>query len=285
MECWLALGNFATDKTRLILAGDPRLLGPVCTTQVLSGFGLKKSLLHRLISIENIENDPRQMIQLTYNYRSHPAIVEFISSNFYDDTLVAMNNTSCCTLPFLPNPGFPLMFHNVNGKQRKENNTWANIPEAKVVIDYVRKCINAGYKPEEIGVVSPYKYQGKIIRSRLKNSKVTVETVEKFQGSERKIIIITTTRIKRLGFVAEDLRFNTSVSRGKDLVILVGKEAALSKFSWFKNFIDACRNNSSTNAGGGEDDIEISEEEDNVETSEGDGEDGTWEMLENLRIY
>uniref|UniRef100_A0A914PNN7 Helicase ATP-binding domain-containing protein n=1 Tax=Panagrolaimus davidi TaxID=227884 RepID=A0A914PNN7_9BILA len=254
MDIWLAVGLLATKKTRLILAGDPKQLGPVTTVDVLStneNYGYKKSMLARYVDKNIFKNDPRYLIQLTDNHRSHEGIVKISSELFYENSLVATKpagHDSLCCLPFLQKLDFPILFHSVvSGKEETsvETRSKRNLAEVAIIVEYVKKCLKH-VKPRDIGVVSPYKYQAESIRKRLNSKEITVETVEKFQGSERRVIIISTVRTSgNLGFMADNLRFNTAITRAKHLLIVVGNINSLSTQKSWKRFIDYCRENGS----------------------------------------
>uniref|UniRef100_A0A914Q7Q8 RNA helicase n=1 Tax=Panagrolaimus davidi TaxID=227884 RepID=A0A914Q7Q8_9BILA len=260
MDVWLAVGYLATKKTRIILAGDPKQLGPTTTVEVLYNkhYGFKTSLLARLMEQDTFMNDPRYLIQLTDNHRSHEGIVKISSELFYENSLVATKpagHDSLCCLPFLQKLDFPILFHSViSGKEEtSETQSRRNMAEVEVIVRYVTLCLKY-VKSRDIGVVSPYKYQAESIRKRLNNKEITVETVEKFQGSERRVIIITTVRTSgNLGFMADDLRFNTSITRAKHLLIVVGNKSVFrTQLSW-KRFMDYCAQNDSMVDGFNED--------------------------------
>lgn len=90
--------------------------------------------------------------------------------------------------------------------------SWANLAEVNVVIHYIFKLVQM-IKTSDIGVISPYTHQTRLIWQKLnrcnipKSNKITVDSVERFQGSERRAIIITGTRTSKnqLGFMADDL--------------------------------------------------------------------------------
>lgn len=83
-----------------------------------------------------------------------------------------------------------------------------------------------GLSPNDIGVIAPYVLQVRAIEHRLKKyPDLKVGTVEEFQGLERKIILISTTRTcpggmkvditRYLGFVKCPKRINVAVSRAR----------------------------------------------------------------------
>uniref|UniRef100_A0AC34FBQ4 AAA+ ATPase domain-containing protein n=1 Tax=Panagrolaimus sp. ES5 TaxID=591445 RepID=A0AC34FBQ4_9BILA len=253
MEIWLALGHLATKETRLILAGDPKQLGPVTTVAVLNKecYGFKTSLLLRLTEQSDIFKNPQYLIQLTDNHRSHHEIVNLSSKLFYYNTVIPVNakgSNSLCRLSFLRRGDFPIHFHNVTWgfEQISETKSYRNLAEVEVVVRYIQECLPF-VNEKDIGVIAPYKFQAEAIRFRLKSHpNITVETVERFQGSERRVIIISTVRTKnKLGFMCEHSRINTAITRAKHLLIIVGNASSLKSHSQWKGIIDFCAENRS----------------------------------------
>ena len=140
---------------------------------------------------------------------------------------------------------YPVRFVDVMGQDEVDNQgSYRNITEAQAISRYINffKGLrnvegNSMIRDEDIGIIAPYKYQASLIREQLReNPNIQVNTVEKFQGTEKPIIIITTVRTeKELGFMADDLRLNTAISRAKDCLIVIGKSSTLEMFdSWKK---------------------------------------------------
>ncbi len=72
------------------------------------------------------------------------------------------------------------------------------------------------------------------------NKAVTIDCVEGFQGSQREVILISTVRTMSLGFLSCDLRLNTSISRAKSLLVVIGDERLLQQHLNWKKFIFYC---------------------------------------------
>jgi len=66
-----------------------------------------------------------------------------------------------------------------------------NQKEAYLVIHYIKELIKSGVRDQDIGVVTPYRRQGRLIREKLqrtlilKNHQILVGSTEEFQGQER----------------------------------------------------------------------------------------------------
>lgn len=83
-----------------------------------------------------------------------------------------------------------------------------------------------GLNSNDIGIIAPYILQVRALEHRIKKyPDIKVGTVEEFQGLERKIILISTTRTcpggmkidvsRHLGFVKCPKRINVAVSRAR----------------------------------------------------------------------
>eukprot|EP00768_Dysnectes_brevis_P006364 gnl/Dysnectes_brevis/4981_a6959_376.p1 GENE.gnl/Dysnectes_brevis/4981_a6959_376~~gnl/Dysnectes_brevis/4981_a6959_376.p1 ORF type:complete len:1050 (+),score=327.54 gnl/Dysnectes_brevis/4981_a6959_376:379-3150(+) len=231
-----------------VLIGDPRQLGPIVSNNTARQIGFGISLLDRLLSSPGMSS---RSVMLNRNYRSLPEIIQPSSRMFYNSKLQAAaprtaRMEALLRSRVLPAQGFPFAFYSVMGRDMREgtSSSWFNPEEVSQVAHLVSALVSEGIPPAEIGVISPYHQQGCKIRRVLhkmghKYHGVTVGTVEKFQGSERDAIIISTVRSchtgnissdirHALGFVANPRRLNVAVTRARGLVAVVGNPMALS---------------------------------------------------------
>ncbi|XP_030640613.1 putative helicase mov-10-B.2 [Chanos chanos] len=223
---------------QLVLAGDPKQLGPVLRSPLAIKYGLGISLLERLMQTNPLyqknssgEFDNRYVTKLLQNYRSHRAILEIPNELFYEHELqVCADEIACssyCSWEYLPKRGFPVIFRGVLGKDDREENSpsFFNISEIEVIIDYLKKLLQSQGKkglskisPGEIGIITPYRKQVEKIRQAIRVhdkdlktymgiEKLKVGSVEEFQGQERKVIIISTVRSTK-DYVKFDEDFN-----------------------------------------------------------------------------
>lgn len=255
----------------IILAGDPRQLGPVIRNPLARGYRLGVSLLERLMELpvyqrqENGYFNPQMLTKLLKNFRSHKDILHIPNELFYENELEVFADEvvseSLSHWERLPLRGCPIIFHGVQGRDLREscNPSYYNPEEIKVVVEYVvallegKGGLRTRVREEDIGIVSPYRKQVLKIRSLLQKRNrggVTVGSTEEFQGQERMIIIITTVRSNpdllsrdvrhNLGFLRNEKRFNVAMTRAKALLIIVGNPRTLSEDRCWRRLLTFC---------------------------------------------
>ncbi|XP_073777366.1 RNA helicase Mov10l1 isoform X1 [Danio rerio] len=255
-ETLIPLSLLSETSGQIVLAGDPKQLGPVVKSRLASVFGLGVSLLERLMgnSLYTCGErgfNPLLVTKLLYNYRSHEALLDLPSRLFYAGELCVRAQRaavdSLCHWNKLPTRGFPLIFHGVRGSEMREgcNPSWFNPAEAVQVMMYCCQLAKRLYNPisaADIGVIAPYRKQVEKIRVLLQRvglGEVKVGSVEEFQGQEFLIMILSTVRSNEsllneelqcmLGFLSNPKRFNVAITRAKALLIVIGNPHVLIK--------------------------------------------------------
>lgn len=268
---------------QLVLAGDPRQLGPVLRSPLAQKHGLGYSLLERLLTYNSLYKkgpdgyDPQFITKLLRNYRSHPTILDIPNQLYYDGELQAcadvVDRERFCRWEGLPQQGFPIIFHGVMGKDEREGNSpsFFNPEEAATVTSYLKLLLapsskkgKARLSPRSVGVISPYRKQVEKIRYCITKldrelrglddiKDLKVGSVEEFQGQERSVILISTVRSSQsfvqldldfnLGFLKNPKRFNVAVTRAKALLIVVGNPLLLGHDPDWKTFLEFCKEN------------------------------------------
>ena len=257
---------------QLVVAGDPKQLGPVIHHRIASDHGLGCSLLERLMGRpvyqkQGGQYDARVLTKLVQNFRAHADLLELPNRLFYEGDLRCRADPTlincCLQWEGLPTPGVPLFFHGLVGKDTREKTSpsWFNPDEAVAVIQHVKDLCRphsmgrGGMKitPAMIGVIAPYNKQVQRIRFALKGvdlGDVKVGSTEMFQGQERRIIIISTVRSSEdyvgsdvrhnLGFLDNSKRFNVAVTRACALLIVVGNPAVLMLDKHWRALLELC---------------------------------------------
>ncbi|XP_033216610.1 putative helicase mov-10-B.2 [Belonocnema kinseyi] len=213
---------------------------------------------------EDNKYNPNFITKLLNNYRSHEAILRLPNRMFYENELVACGGDEITRAEYwsqLPNKKFPLIFHAVHGSERRDENSPSvyNDYEVDVVVHYVCALMEEtlgghGIEENDIGIVTPFKYQASIIKIALQQKGlhyIAVGTVEIFQGQEKDIIIISTVRSIvyqhnerfHLGFLSHAKRFNVTITRAKSLLIVVGNPKVLQIDPCWREFIEYCQRN------------------------------------------
>ena len=91
------------------------------------------------------------------------------------------------------------------------------------------KFMESQKKPEdkEIGIITFYSAQSREIKKKYKGRNYRMDVVDRFQGMERNIIIVSTVRSNaknNIGFAKEIERINVAFSRARRLLIVVGNK-------------------------------------------------------------
>lgn len=264
--CLIPITGFLEKKGQLVLAGDPKQLGPICFAKKLRETGLGVSMMERLKSLYDIyDNDRNYITMLKKNFRSHPDIIALPNQLFYNDLLEAIEPaagfdaiSSTRVLEEFNEGGAAVVFHGVNSKDQRigSSPSFFNKIEIEMIQRYVKALICV-HKVEQtdIGVIAPYKRQVQKIKQWLIGQQyfdIEVGTVEAFQGKEKRIILVTTVRANcrlldydakyGLGFLVDDKRFNVTLTRAKAKAIFIGNPACLSRDIKWRLFMRQCKN-------------------------------------------
>ena len=238
-----ALVPIVKGARQLILVGDHKQLPPTVTSRRAEEHGLEIPLFERLLSSGLTPH------MLTTQYRMHPSIREFPSSRFYENRL----DDGCGKQDRPPVAGFlwpdwdkPVAFVPVHGAEIEEEagSSRSNMDEAAVVIQVVNDLLLPGdIKPEDIGVISPYAGQVRLIRSMVDEQiqGLEVKSVDGYQGREKEIIVLSTVRSNEegnVGFLSNYRRLNVALTRAKRGLIVIGDDRTLRNDSTWSSWLD-----------------------------------------------
>ena len=238
-----ALVPIVKGARQLILVGDHRQLPPTVTSQRAEEGGLDIPLFERLLS----NGLPAHM--LTTQYRMHPTIREFPSARFYENRL----EDGCSSSDRPPVAGFlwpdwdkPVAFVPVHGAEIEEEvgSSRSNMDEAATVIQIVNDLLSPGdLSPEDIGIISPYAGQVRLIRTMIDGEieGLEVKSVDGYQGREKEIIVLSTVRANeagKVGFLSNYRRLNVALTRAKRGLIVVGDDRTLRNDATWASWLD-----------------------------------------------
>ncbi len=176
-----------------------------------------------------IRDNSDRLTLLNVQYRMHPAIMNVSNRLYYDGALSAGVQSG----DRQPPTGQPLAFVPVESVSEGRTNP----AEASAINDFVRSLL-IHTPPDGIGVISPFRAQAFLLRRLLDGTGVTVDTVERFQGGEREVIVLSFVRSRGSNFVFDDRRFNVAMTRARRKLVLVAHPDLFrnTKYEWMCGF-------------------------------------------------
>lgn len=211
---------------RVVVVGDPRQLPPTIIEKGCKQAGLGISWMERVCQIY-----PSKVHLLDTQYRMDPTILRFPNQEFYGNRIKSGKNL----LSRLPIVSKAVGFLDTSDRsyEEQENFSTRNSQEASLIRALLRqdedvKSILREVPNVKVVALTPYIAQKKLLEVELKKVKDlskcnwTVSTVDSYQGQEADIVIISTVRSKRVGFVDDPQRLNVALTRAKRLLRIVG---------------------------------------------------------------
>jgi len=226
---------------RVILLGDHCQLPPTIHSIDAAEQGLEVSMFERLVS------RGLRYSMLRTQYRMHPDISSFPNHRFYGGKLMDGVVSKDRKMPW----GFK---KNINylycaGPEEGDGDTSKrNRNEAIMVVTICTNLIRAGdCKEDDIGVITPYTAQVKLIRKLMAQqrlSQMEVNSVDGFQGREKEIIVFSCVRSNtggQVGFLKDWRRLNVAITRARRGLIIIGDSWTLQKDPTWKALIDTLK--------------------------------------------
>jgi ATP-dependent RNA/DNA helicase IGHMBP2 len=243
--CWIPI----LKAKKVVLAGDHCQLPPTIKSAEAARKGLGKTLFEKCIELH-----PQSVLLLQEQYRMHEQIMNFSSKEFYDGKLKA---NAAVANRLLFSGDSPLIFIDTAGcgfDEKLEGTSSTNPEEAAFLMKHLQRLLtelDTHYTITDfptIGIIAPYKQQIAILQEQLTHlpdvekyqHRITVNTVDSFQGQERDIIYISMTRSNsegEIGFLADIRRMNVAMTRAKQKLVVIGDSATLSQFPFYDDFI------------------------------------------------
>ena len=214
---------------RFILAGDHKQLPPTIISQKAGE--LEKTLFEALI-----KKYPQKSQLLNVQYRMNKLLMKFPNAEFYNNSLKSDSSVDKININDIIDASYEeeaLLFIDTsdvddnNEMHLRDSKSIINRLEAKVAVGIANDYLVAGVSEDDIGIISPYADQVKIIQEK---TPVEVKTVDGFQGREKEIIIISTVRSNshgNIGFLSDLRRLNVAITRAKRKLIIIGNKNTL----------------------------------------------------------
>lgn len=175
-----------------------------------------------LSSITNLYPDAPSVL-LKEHYRCHPKIIGYCNKQFYNDELLPMTQDS-------QDSDVLKVIQTVKGNHARGH---INERQIEVIKQEVLPFLEKDYS---IGVISPYRDQVTALQNALAQA-VEVDTIHKFQGREKDIIIFSTVDNDVSPFIDNPNLINVAVSRAVKKFWLVCSNNETDKNDQIQNLI------------------------------------------------
>uniref|UniRef100_A0A8C4RU96 NFX1-type zinc finger-containing protein 1 n=1 Tax=Erpetoichthys calabaricus TaxID=27687 RepID=A0A8C4RU96_ERPCA len=222
----------------LILIGDHQQLRPSATVYELAkNFNLEVSLFERLIRMGI------PYVRLNYQHRMRPEIAKLLTPHIYDKL---ENHQSVNLYDKIKGVNSNLFFveHEHLEETIHEGRSHQNVHEATFVKSLCKYFINQGYLPSRITVLTTYTGQFHYLRKIMKSdffNDIKIRVVDKYQGEENDIIILSLVRSNlegRVGFLQIPNRICVALSRARKGLFCIGNFKMLSKVPLWSNIVN-----------------------------------------------
>ena len=197
----------------------------------------KATTYHRAAGATGEDGNTGNGIRLMEHYRCQPSIIEYCNN-------IARYELEVKTQPRVSPLKTNLIAHHVEGNI--EGNV--NQQEVTAIRELIPRLLNQGYSIEDIGVISPFRVHADALRDDLRSrrnfpefKKDDIGTIHKFQGSQKRVIILSTKVCRsqdNFSFINRQLNLlNVAVSRAEELFILVGNLYRLEKAGGYTDLL------------------------------------------------
>lgn len=178
---------------------------------------------------------------LEETWRLNAELSDWPSATFYRNRLVCRHDRRLELSPPSRHPALATPASAVLLVCGGDGSTVRSDQEAQTTAGVVRSLVGSGVAPADIGVVTPFRAQASRVRQILSipvagtglNFQVVVDTVERFQGQEREVIVITLAAskpewVRRMaGFLFQRERWNVAVTRARRKLVVIASEGLL----------------------------------------------------------
>ena len=220
---------------RWLFFGDHAQLPPVVTTAAADRDAAVSVFehLHRLYGSHLLDT----------TYRMNDGVCRVVSETFYGGRLQSFAAAAARRMPFIAggrldevlDPQQPIVWLRLDHQQPGQRST----EEANAVADLVEDLVRRhGVPPTEIAVIAPFRAQVRLLRSAIEHKGLAgieglvVDTVERIQGQEREVVIVSLTagdphEVRARGAFHLSLnRLNVALSRARTKAVLVASAHA-----------------------------------------------------------
>lgn len=261
---------------RFILIGDHKQLPAVVVQGEAKTRVVNEALLERGIVDQRMSMFERLYLNchehgwdhvigiLSQQGRMHNTIMQFPNHYFYSNQLSLLTKLSRLSVdtPYLQSDKYSWISERCIYIDTPADSYYSwktNEPEAKLskrLIEIYQTVLLDSDKPllsHTLGVITPYRAQIAMIKEEIKDmdrtetNKITIDTVERYQGGARDVIIISlcTNKLSQLDSLVSlssegvDRKLNVALTRAKEQIIILGNREILSENPTYLALIDS----------------------------------------------
>ncbi|MDX9691262.1 MAG: AAA domain-containing protein [Acholeplasmataceae bacterium] len=216
---------------KLVVVGDSRQLQQIDeerlfkeSNKLAQRYNIQSSFRYESNSIlksvrESVLNVPTTLLR--EHYRCAPDIINFCNKMFYDDELIPMTNNTGMHLEIIKT---------VTGNHARKNPNGTGMYNQREIDEIVE--LFKGNDLSRVGVITPFKYQARLIQEHFKDSKLEADTIHKFQGRQKDEVYLSfvvnsldknpdQVENRLYDFVTNEKLLNVAISRGKNKVTAI----------------------------------------------------------------
>lgn len=208
----------------IVVVGDLKQLPHVVdsktakiTDSIFDEYGISESYRYKnqslLSSLINVfPKAPRTLLR--EHYRCHPKIIEFCNKKFYGGELIILTEDKGDISPLA-------VYKTVEGNHARNR---INKRQIDVIKNEIIPDLGINLEDGSLGIITPYRNQASLLQDSFREFNVKADTVDKFQGQENEIVILSTVDNEISGFMDDANRLNVAVSRAVEKLILIINE-------------------------------------------------------------
>jgi helicase MOV-10 len=243
-------------------------LRPLYATHPLSRSHIKPSSGPPVLKKSMLPIITPPFTNLIRNYRSHPSILSIPSSLFYNNTLIpeaGKHSTPLQASSLWRGRKWPVLFipHTAPDEIERDGGGWYNFSEAQLACSLAQTLVaNSAVQQADICIMSPFAAQVKLLRSTIRSRMfgggsglwdVNIGPLEAFQGLEKRVVIICTTRTRSrflvederrgIGIVHQPRKMNVALTRAKEGLFVIGNPEILMQDPHWREWLAFCWRN------------------------------------------